>query len=104
MFPPGKRARQDAAPTEAGKMQGASLLPLRRERTRGIMNGSQLGKSRNSRELNSLLHPMRYLDNWTNFLYLGVDYATSIAVIVPTIAFCHLRSQWGVHWLWTIPV
>lgn len=68
------------------------------------MRAKQLGKTLNSRELNTLIHPLRYLDNYTNLLYLAADYLTLTAILVPTIAFCHLRAGWGLSWAWNIPV
>ncbi len=68
------------------------------------MRAKQLGKTLNTRELNALIHPLRYRDNVTNLVYLAIDYATLIAVIASTIAFCHNRADWGLSWLWNIPV
>jgi fatty acid desaturase len=54
--------------------------------------------------LNALIHPLRYLDNHTNLVYLAVDYLTLAVVLTATITFCELRGQWGVAWAWNIPV
>ncbi|HWA99535.1 MAG TPA: fatty acid desaturase [Pirellulales bacterium] len=68
------------------------------------MRAKQLGKTLNSRDLNALVHPLRYRDNYTNLLYLAADYATLAAILVPAIAFCHYRADWGIAWWWTVPV
>jgi len=68
------------------------------------MSSKVLGKTLNSRELNALIHPLRYLDNHTNLIYLGLDYLTLIATLAVTITFCQMRSSWGIAWYWTIPV
>jgi len=59
------------------------------------MRAKQLGKTLNSRELNALIHPLRYLDNFTNLIYLAADYLTLTAVMAATITFCEMRGQWG---------
>ncbi|MBI3468773.1 MAG: fatty acid desaturase [Planctomycetes bacterium] len=68
------------------------------------MRAKQLGKTLNSKELNGLVHPLRFLDNYTNLLCLAMEYATLAAISVPTIAFCELHASWGLHWGWCIPV
>ena len=68
------------------------------------MRIKQLGRTLNSRELNALIHPLRYLDNYTNLLYLAFDYLTLGTVVGATITFCELRGQWGLAWAWNVPV
>ncbi|HVX15810.1 MAG TPA: fatty acid desaturase [Pirellulales bacterium] len=68
------------------------------------MRAKQLGKTLNSRELNALIHPLRYLDNCTNLTYLAFDYLTLAAVFASTITFCEMRAGWGLSWVWNIPV
>jgi fatty acid desaturase len=68
------------------------------------MRAKQLGKTLNSRELNALIHPLRYRDNYRNLLYLAIDYLTLVATLVPAIAFVHMRGTWGLSWAWDIPV
>ncbi|HVX61234.1 MAG TPA: fatty acid desaturase [Pirellulales bacterium] len=68
------------------------------------MRAKQLGKTLNSRELNALILPLRYLDNYTNLFYLLADYLTLAVVLVGTATFCHMRGSWGLHWAWDIPV
>src|SRR6185437_12681620 len=68
------------------------------------MRAKQLGKTLNSRELNALILPLRYLDNYTNLLYLLADYLTLAAVLGGAVTFCHLRGDWGLSWFWNIPV
>ncbi|HEX4129785.1 MAG TPA: fatty acid desaturase [Pirellulales bacterium] len=67
------------------------------------MRAKQLGKTLNSRELNTLIHPLRYRDN-RNLLYLAADYLTLAAVLTTGIGFCHNRADWGIAWGWNIPV
>lgn len=57
-----------------------------------------------ARQLGALIHPFRFLDNRTNLVYLGLDYATLIGVISATIAFCQWHRGWGFSDWWTIPV
>jgi fatty acid desaturase len=68
------------------------------------MRARQLGKTLNSREINALIHPLRYRDNYTNLIYLAVEYLTLAAILVPAITFCHMRAEWGYSWPWLIPV
>lgn len=68
------------------------------------MRAKQLGKTLNSRELNALILPLRYLDNYTNLAYLLADYLTLAVVLGGAAAFCELRGGWGLSWLWNIPV
>lgn len=68
------------------------------------MGSNTTAKALNSRELNSLIHPLRYLDNYTNLIYLALDYLTLIGTLAATITFCQMRSSWGIAWYWTIPV
>jgi fatty acid desaturase len=69
-----------------------------------LMRAKRLGKTLNGRELNALIHPLRYLDNHTNLAFLAFDYLTLAVVLVATITFCELRGQWGLAWAWNIPV
>lgn len=68
------------------------------------MRAKRLGKTLNSREINALIHPLRYLDNYTNLGYLAADYLTLAAVLVGAITFCEMRGQWGLPWLCNVPV
>lgn len=68
------------------------------------MRAKQLGKTLNSRELNALIHPLRYKDNYRNLAYVALDYLTLVATLVPAITFVHMRSAWGLHWAWNVPV
>jgi fatty acid desaturase len=69
------------------------------------MRAKQLGKTLNSRELNALIHPLRFRDNYTNLLCIIGEYVTLAAILVPTIAFCHsYRESWGLAWAWNVPV
>lgn len=68
------------------------------------MRAKQLGKTLNDRRLNALVHPLRFIDNHSNIKYLAVDYLTLAAIVIPAIAFCQLRGEWGLAWAWNIPV
>ncbi|MEX2560971.1 MAG: fatty acid desaturase [Pirellulales bacterium] len=68
------------------------------------MRAKLLGKTLNSRELNSRIRPLRFLDNHTNLFYLAADYLTLAVILTAAISFCHLRPQWGLSWLWNMPV
>lgn len=68
------------------------------------MRVKRLGKTLNSRELNALIHPLRYLDNYRNLAYLAADWLTLGAVLAATITFCETRAQWGLPWLSNVPV
>lgn len=68
------------------------------------MRAGKLGKTLNSKELNALVHPYRFVDNHTNLLYLAMEYATLAAIVAPTIAFVHFRQSWGFAWAWNVPV
>jgi fatty acid desaturase len=109
--PAASRTTDPHAPRTAGSRRGCpaptckGVLPASGERTEILKPAASppsgaLGR----RELGALIHPYRFLDNHTNFFYLAVDYATLIAVLSATIAFCHLRAAWGIAWYWTIPL
>lgn len=68
------------------------------------MLAKKLGKTLNTRELQSLLRPLRELDNFTNLVYLAIDYLSLAAVILPTVFFLHYRQSWGLAWGWNVPV
>lgn len=68
------------------------------------MSATAQGKSLAARDLNALIHPLRYLDNHTNLVYLAIDYLTLLAVMGGAISFFHYRASWGIAWYWTIPV
>jgi fatty acid desaturase len=68
------------------------------------MRVKQLGRTLNSRELNALIHPLRYLDNYSNLAYLACDYFALAMVMGATVAFCELRGRWGLPWEWNVPV
>ncbi len=68
------------------------------------MRAKQLGKTLNDRHLNSLIRPLRQVDNVTNFRYLLVDYLSLAAILTGAITFCHCRADWGLSWAWNVPV
>jgi fatty acid desaturase len=47
---------------------------------------------------------LRHVDNFTNLLYLAMEYLCLITVIGSTIAFAQFRIRWGLAWSWNIPV
>jgi fatty acid desaturase len=47
---------------------------------------------------------LRHVDNVTNLLWLGWEYACLIIVIGGAIAFAELRDRWGLPWAWNVPV
>lgn len=68
------------------------------------MGASSLDESMNSRRIQSLLHPLRRLDNISNLAYLAADYASICVVIGGAIWFFHLRAAAGWSWGWSVPV
>src|SRR6516225_6844334 len=43
-------------------------------------------------------------DNTTNWFHFAHVYLFLGAIVVPTIAFYFYREEWGLSWLWNIPV
>ena len=68
------------------------------------MRVKKLGRTLNDRELAARVHPLRYLNNWTNLLYLAADYAVLITLLVGTIAACQNRAAWGIPWAVLVPI
>ncbi len=50
------------------------------------------------------VNALRTTDNCTNWLYFVREYAFLAAVLGLTIAFYQMHDQFGLHWLWTVPV
>lgn len=68
------------------------------------MRAKQLGKTLNDRGLNRLIHPLRFIDNWTNLLYLGVDYLSLAVILTASVTFLVRYDDWGLSVLWCVPV
>ncbi|HEY4313578.1 MAG TPA: fatty acid desaturase [Pirellulales bacterium] len=68
------------------------------------MRAKKLGRTLNDRELAAKIHPLRYINNWTNLLYIAADYAVLITLLVGTIAVCQNRAAWGVPWAALVPI
>jgi fatty acid desaturase len=60
--------------------------------------------SLNSPELKQKLQQIRQCDNITNWYYLLRSWLFMAAVIGGTIYFALHYSDWGLHWVWNIPV
>src|SRR5262245_44965968 len=58
----------------------------------------------NDPDLIRRVNGLRKLDNWTNWFYLVREYLFLGAVVGLTIAFYELRGEWGLAWLWNVPV
>ena len=50
------------------------------------------------------VNALRKTDNVTNWFYLVREYLFLGSVIGLTIAFYQFRANWGLHWLWNVPV
>jgi fatty acid desaturase len=47
---------------------------------------------------------LRRVDNFTNLLYLALEYASLAVVITATVVFVEYRAAWGLARLWNVPV
>ena len=47
---------------------------------------------------------LRQVDNYTNFVYLAIDYVSLLVVIGGTVVFAEYRAKWGLAWSWNVPV
>jgi fatty acid desaturase len=47
---------------------------------------------------------LRQVDNYTNLLYLAMEYASLAIVIGSAVVFSEYRASWGIAWSWNIPV
>jgi fatty acid desaturase len=61
-------------------------------------------KRLNDPDLIRRVNGLRKLDNWTNWFYLVREYLFLGSVVGLTIAFYELRGEWGLAWLWNVPV
>ncbi len=58
----------------------------------------------NSPELLRRVNALRQTDNGTNWLYLVREYLYLGGVVAVAILFYICRAEWGLHWLWNVPV
>jgi len=68
------------------------------------MQTKKLGRSLNDPQLNAQIHPLRFLDNHTNLIYLGIDLLTTSLVVGGTAALIHYRAEWGISWFLLVPI
>ena len=47
---------------------------------------------------------LRQVDNYTNLLYLALEFGSLSLVIAGTVLFAEYRASWGLPRLWNIPV
>lgn len=50
------------------------------------------------------VNALRSIDNWTNWFYLVREYAWLVLVVGLTLAFYEFHADWGISWIWNIPV
>ena len=65
--------------------------------------------SHSARELNSpdiqrRVNALRTIDNTKNWYYIARECLSLCLVVGLTIAFIQLREQWGLAWVWNVPV
>jgi fatty acid desaturase len=54
--------------------------------------------------LQRVIMQLRQVDNFTNLIYLGLEYLSLAVVIGCTVVFAEYRQSWGVAWGWNVPV
>ena len=54
--------------------------------------------------LQTQIKRLRHVDNYTNFVYLAVEYLSLLVVIGGTVFFAESRQSWGIAWAWNVPV
>jgi fatty acid desaturase len=50
------------------------------------------------------VNALRKTDNFTNWYYFALEYLFLGSVVGLTLAFYHFRPEWGLSWLWSVPV
>jgi fatty acid desaturase len=55
-------------------------------------------------ELKEALQRLRQPDNVTNFYYLFRSYLLLALTVGGAVSFYTHRAEWGLHWVWTLPV
>jgi fatty acid desaturase len=68
------------------------------------MRTKKLGRSLNDPLLNARIHPLRFIDNHTNLVYLAIDLVTTTLVVGGTAALIHFRAELGMPWWALIPI
>jgi fatty acid desaturase len=58
----------------------------------------------NSPDVLRRVNALRQTDNWRNWLYLAREYLYLGGVAALAIVFFAFRADWGLHWLWNVPV
>jgi fatty acid desaturase len=61
-------------------------------------------KRLNDPDLIRRVNALRLTDNVTNWLYLIREYLFLGSLVGLTIVFYQFRADWGLHWLWNVPV
>ena len=56
------------------------------------------------RVLQAKIGRLRQVDNYTNLIYLAIEYASLLCVIGGAVVFAEYRGAWGLAWAWNIPV
>ena len=47
---------------------------------------------------------LRRVDNFTNLLYLAMEYGCLALTVVGAVIFAESRASWGIAWAWNVPV
>jgi fatty acid desaturase len=58
----------------------------------------------NTPDLQRRVNALRSIDNVTNWLYLAREWLILAAVLGVTLSFYLNYEEWGLHWVWTVPV
>ncbi|HEX5269460.1 MAG TPA: fatty acid desaturase [Gemmataceae bacterium] len=58
----------------------------------------------NSPDVMRRVNALRQTDNWRNWFYLAREYLYLGGVAALAIGFYIGRADWGLHWLWNVPV
>jgi len=67
------------------------------------MRTKKLGRSLNDPQLNTLIRPLRFLDNHTNLAYLAIDYLTPGLLVAGAASLIHFRADLGISWFVLVP-
>src|SRR5438874_12226794 len=65
---------------------------------------SQPARELNTPEMQRRVNALRTIDNVTNWFYLVRECLWPALTVGLTIAFYHCREEWGLAWVWNIPV
>jgi fatty acid desaturase len=58
----------------------------------------------NTRDMHRRVNDLRSIDNLTNWFYLVREWLVLASVIGLTIFFYEQREEWGLSWVWNVPV